>query len=1134
MAIGSTLNTATMSLTFDDEFNTFSASPNGSTGLWRTTLANGDRTLGSNGEQEYYSDSSVGVNPFSMQNGALVITATPGSNALNLPYNSGVITTQNSFSQLYGYFEINAQMPAGQGLWPAFWMLPASGAWPPELDIFEVLGNAPSTLYFSTHSSVQATQGTTLNVANVSSGFNRYGAMWGPQTVDLYINGVEIASMATPADMNVPMYMLANLAVGGYWPGNPNSSTVFPATMKIDYVHAYAYPGTTGGTVYNTLPSQNVGVAAVAPTISAPAGFQTVTGVETHISGVSIAANWPGGSFTVMVSDNKGLLHTAPTTDVFVSGEGTTFLTLTGALPAINASLATLTYQGTATGNDWMWVGATNPQGQQGTASIVATDVASIAQVAAPPVVTTPPAGPPVVTAPAALTLAAGATQALAGIGVAGGQTGGTITVKISDSIGILHTSSVSGVTESGEDSTTLTLSGSLAAVSTELASLTYRAGSATGSDWLWVSANDSNGGQGIGHTVVTTTAASAAPPPATQPIAAPPTVASPTVAPASVPVVAAPTGMTVAAGVTQALTGINVTNSQAGGTFTVTVSDGYGLLSTVPVSGVAAHGQGSTSLKLIGSLAAIDAELASLTYRAGSNAGSDWLWVSASDASGNQGIGHTVVTVTSQTAAPPPLVTGVPVVTAAAGWTLAAGAIQTLSGFGVAGGQTSGTYSVCVSDSSGLLNIAPAVGVTVQGRGTNALNLVGSLAAINTELLSLTYQAGISAGSDWLWVSATDALGNKGLTHTVMTVAPSAVVPSPVTPPPAITTPVTTAPAAPAVTAPAASALAAGTTLALTGIGVASNQAGGIFSIRVSDSYGLLRTTAVAGVTEQGEGTASLTLTGSLAAVNTALSNLTYQATSAAGTDWLWISANDAAGNQGITHDVVTVVSTSAVANGLLTGPQTTVLAGSSLVGAALQIDGGRTLTNTGTLTWNGGTIALGSGDAAATNHTGTLSNAAGAVFAIAGDCTVTGTADSAIVNAGTVDVSAGTLTLKAGVTGNGTFLLHGLSTLDFAAAVGGGSTISFLSSTATLKVETLGAFGPTILGFAKGDTIDVAPVPSGLATMLNFVQTGSSGILTISDGAHTGTFNLTGSYNTAGFHMASDNHGGTAVTFT
>ena len=296
MAIGSVINTATLTQTFDDEFNSFSASPNGATGLWQTTMANGNRTLGSNGEQEYYSDSSVGVNPFSINNGVLDIAATRGSNPLNLPYNSGAITTEGSFNQLYGYFEIDAELPAGQGLWPAFWLLPASGAWPPELDAFEVLGNDPTTLYFSTHSSVQATQGTTLTVSNVSSGFNLYGVMWGPQTVDLYINNVEVASMPTPADMNVPMYMLANLAVGGYWPGDPNSTTQFPANMLINYVHAYAYPGTTGGTVYDTLPSQNTGPAALAPVIALPAAVQATSGTATSVGGVSVAANWPGGS----------------------------------------------------------------------------------------------------------------------------------------------------------------------------------------------------------------------------------------------------------------------------------------------------------------------------------------------------------------------------------------------------------------------------------------------------------------------------------------------------------------------------------------------------------------------------------------------------------------------------------------------------------------------------------------------------------------------------------------------------------------------------------------------------------------------------------------------------------------------
>src|SRR5690242_587148 len=89
---GGTLNLNGYHLAFDDEFNSFSSSPQGSATQWATT-AFGLRTLSANGEQEYYSDPTVGINPFDVQNGSLTITAAPGSNPLGLPYNSGEISS---------------------------------------------------------------------------------------------------------------------------------------------------------------------------------------------------------------------------------------------------------------------------------------------------------------------------------------------------------------------------------------------------------------------------------------------------------------------------------------------------------------------------------------------------------------------------------------------------------------------------------------------------------------------------------------------------------------------------------------------------------------------------------------------------------------------------------------------------------------------------------------------------------------------------------------------------------------------------------------------------------------------------------------------------------------------------------
>ena len=241
-------------LTFNEEFRTLRASVNGAGG-WSTTLAHGDRTLPGNDERQFYSDATVGDMPFAIVGGQLAITAAPCRAASPLPYCSGVLTSRGMFFQHFGYFEIRARLPSGRGLWPAFWLLPKGGAWPPELDVLEVLGHEPTMLYASAHwvapeggpAAAGKHQSATNKVrtADLSEGFHVFGLSWHPDLLRWYLDGAEVARMPTPPGLDKPMYLLLNLAVGGpkSWPGAPDGSTRFPAQMLVDTVRAYDYAG---------------------------------------------------------------------------------------------------------------------------------------------------------------------------------------------------------------------------------------------------------------------------------------------------------------------------------------------------------------------------------------------------------------------------------------------------------------------------------------------------------------------------------------------------------------------------------------------------------------------------------------------------------------------------------------------------------------------------------------------------------------------------------------------------------------------------------------------------------------------------------------------------------------------------
>ena len=236
-----------LALVFSDDFQVFRPWT-GHDGIWLATLGDGlqfsrDRCSAAVVEEDAFDPVIAPFDPFAIDRGVLEIIAQPTpvdatSGDENYPYVSGLISTKPSFSQTYGYFEMRAELPQGKGLWPAFWMLPTDESWPPEIDIVESIGD-PSQVYMTAHSRQGKSFGAEARIT--PHVFHTFAVSWDRQDLIWYIDGGEAGRVQTPEDMHKPMYMLANLAVGGNWPGAPDASTRFPAKLMIDYIRAYRF-----------------------------------------------------------------------------------------------------------------------------------------------------------------------------------------------------------------------------------------------------------------------------------------------------------------------------------------------------------------------------------------------------------------------------------------------------------------------------------------------------------------------------------------------------------------------------------------------------------------------------------------------------------------------------------------------------------------------------------------------------------------------------------------------------------------------------------------------------------------------------------------------------------------------------
>jgi beta-glucanase (GH16 family) len=224
----------------------FKTSLNGDSGSLATAIPPGsNRSLNGSTESEYYFDPSMGINPFSIVDGNIRITAapcSPSSNPMQKTYSSGALASYPQFSQAGGRWEMCARFPSGPGFWPAFWLLASTLKYEWENDIGEAWNNDPTHIHETIHGAYLngwQSPNETPTIPDDTQGFVTFGCEWMPNDITMLVNGTIKNKIPTPTGMIDPGFFIVNLAVGspGSWVGTPTSGAV--GHMDIKYVRVY-------------------------------------------------------------------------------------------------------------------------------------------------------------------------------------------------------------------------------------------------------------------------------------------------------------------------------------------------------------------------------------------------------------------------------------------------------------------------------------------------------------------------------------------------------------------------------------------------------------------------------------------------------------------------------------------------------------------------------------------------------------------------------------------------------------------------------------------------------------------------------------------------------------------------------
>jgi hypothetical protein len=644
------------------------------------------------------------------------------------------------------------------------------------------------------------------------------------------------------------------------------------------------------------------------PATAAPATATFGVGRAGALGGIIVAetgnTTTSGETFALVLADTKGVLSAS--TDAIGGGgkiatsNGGNTLTIRGTLAEVDADLTTLKYTGAKAGSDTITIDVSDSFGNAASETSIAVTVNGL----------------PDVTTPAAATLGVGRARSIdISLSESGDPANETFTVTLADGRGVLSANSRGagggGTIAPSNDGRTLTITGTLAEVEADLATLTDDQPSA-GSDTITVSASDSFGNAASRKSIAVTVN--------------------------ELPAIAAPAAATVGVGRAGAIAGIDVAETgnttTSGETFSVVLTDDSGLLSAnanVTGGGGTITGADTTTLTVIGTLAQVDADLQTLTD-SDATAGSDTITLKVIDSFGNKASETSIaVTVNELPAIAAPM-------TATVG-ARRAGSIPGISLSETGNTTTSGeAFTVVLTDTDGVLSANTTVtgggGMITPSDSGKTLTIAGTLAEVDADLQTLT-DSDATAGSDTITIDVSDSFGNAA-SETSIAVTVNGL---------------------PAVTVPAAVTVGVGQAGAIVGVGVAetgnTTTSGEIFTVVLTDAHGVLSASAGAtggGTITPSNGGKTLTISGTLAEIEADLTTLADDEPGA-GSDAITVTAGDNFGNAAREKSIaVTVNRPPAIA----APPTATVGAGRT------RAIGGVKVTETGNTTTSGETFTV------------------------------------------------------------------------------------------------------------------------------------------------------------------------------